>query len=86
MKGFIDQKNEQGLRKLEQIKLIYVHDILDCLKKDPSLVSVLSNNLEISNEELYDKLGNVEGVNISFYDQSFDIIKSKILKSDKFQK
>ena len=86
MKGFIDHKNEQGLRKLEQIKLIYVHDILDCLEKDPSLVSILSNNLEISNEELYDKLGNVEGVNISFYDQSFDIIKSKILKSDKFQK
>ena len=49
-------------------------------------MSVLSNNLEISIEELYDKLGNVEGVNISFYDQSFDIIKSKILKSDKFQK
>lgn len=69
-------KNAQGLCVLEQTKLSYSRDILSILERDPSLVDILSNKLDLLPSDLFHKLSGEEMENISFYDQGLDIAKT----------
>ena len=69
-------KNAQGLRELEQTRLDYSHKILAILAEAPSLVDDLTDDLGISNQELFDKLSGVDKGNISFYDQGLESIRT----------
>lgn len=76
MDNFTKQiKNAQGLRNLEQTKLAYSHEILANLSDDPSLVDVLTEDLGISDTELFEKLSGTTQGNITFYDQSLSSIR-----------
>ena len=88
MDNFTKQiKNAQGLRNLEQTKLAYSHEILANLSDDPSLVDVLTEDLGISDIELFEKLSGTTQGNITFYDQSLSTVrvfsKSKNIHSNK---
>lgn len=73
-------KNAQGLCVLEQTKLSYSRDILSALEEEPSLVEVLSNELDVEIDDLFHKLSGGKMANISFYDQGLDIIKTYVKK------
>ncbi len=76
MDNFTKQiKNAQGLRNLEQTKLAYSHEILANLLDDPSLVDVLTEDLGISDIELFEKLSGTTQGNITFYDQSLSSVR-----------
>ncbi len=76
MDNFTKQiKNAQGLRNLEQTKLAYSHEILANLSDDPSLVDVLTEDLGISDTELFEKLSGTTQGNITFYDQSLSSVR-----------
>lgn len=76
MNNFTKQiKNAQGLRNLEQTKLVYSREILAALSDDPSLVDVLTGDLGISDIELFEKLSGSTQENITFYDQSFSSVR-----------
>ena len=76
MDNFTKQiKNAQGLRNLEQTKLAYSHEILANLSENPSLVDVLTEDLGISDTELFEKLSGTTQGNITFYDQSLSSIR-----------
>lgn len=76
MDNFTKQiKNAQGLRNLEQTKLAYSHEILASLSEDPSLVDALTEDLGISDIELFEKLGGSTQGNITFYDQSLSSVR-----------
>ncbi len=68
-------KNAQGLRNLEQTRLAYSHEILASLAENPTLVDALTDDLGISNQELFDKLSGVSKGNISFYDQGLESVR-----------
>ena len=68
-------KKAQGLRNLEQTKLAYSHEILANLSDDPSLVGVLTEDLGLSDIELFEKLSGTTQGNITFYDQSLSSIR-----------
>lgn len=76
MDNFTKQiKNAQGLRNLEQTKLAYSYEILANLLDDPSLVDVLTEDLGISDIELFEKLSGTTQGNITFYDQSLSSVR-----------
>ena len=76
MDNFTKQiKNAQGLRNLEQTKLAYSHEILANLSENPSLVDVLTEDLGISDTELFEKLSGTTQGNITFYDQSLSSVR-----------
>ncbi len=76
MDNFTKQiKNAQGLRNLEQTKLAYSYEILANLSDDPSLVDVLTEDLGISDIELFEKLSGTTQGNITFYDQSLSSVR-----------
>lgn len=81
-------KNAQGLRALEQIRLAYSREILMHLSEDPTLVDELIQDLEVSTDELFNKLSGVEKGNITFYDQGLSSVlvlskEREYQKSDK---
>lgn len=73
-------KNAQGLCVLEQTKLSYSRDILSALEQDPSLVEILSTQLDVPVDDLFHKLSGEEMDNISFYDQGLDVVKTHVKK------
>lgn len=68
--------NAQGLRDLEQVKLKYSREILSILENDPSVLTELLQDLDVTSDDFFSKLSGKEVDNISFYDQGLESIKN----------
>lgn len=75
-------ENAEGKRLLEKTILEYSKEIISEIKKDYSLLSEITESLQISEEELFRLLSGEKNGNIIYYDQALSITKKKV-KSNK---
>ncbi len=75
-------KNAEGKRLLEKTILEYSKEIISEIKKDYSLLSEITESLQITEKELFRLLSGEEKGNIVYYDQVLSITKKKV-KSNK---
>ena len=75
-------KNAEGKRLLEKTILEYSKEIISAIQKDYSLLSEITENLQITEEELFRLLSGEKNGNIIYYDQALSIAKKKV-KSNK---
>ena len=59
--------NNEGLRLIEKIKLIYIKEIIEELKKDPKLTSDMAKEEDLSPKD-YITYTSTSDKNISYYD------------------
>ena len=67
-------KNASGHRKLERTYLDYSQAIIHSLSFDTSIINPLLRKLNMSEEELFQRLSGSISSNISFFDQSLSFI------------
>lgn len=78
--------NNEGLRLIEKIKLIYIKEIIEELKKDPKLTSHMAKEEDLSPND-YITYTSTPDKNISYYDSTLKkiytlkIIKIKIIRN-----
>ena len=75
-------ENAEGKRLLEKTILEYSKEIISEIKKDYSLLSEITESLQIPEEELFRLLSGEKNGNIIYYDQALSIAKKKV-KSNK---
>ncbi len=75
-------ENAEGKRLLEKTILEYSKEIISEIKKDYSLLSEITESLQIPEEELFRLLSGEKNGNIIYYDQALSITKKKV-KSNK---
>ncbi len=75
-------KNAEGKRLLEKTILEYSKEIISAIQKDYSLLLEITENLQITEKELFRLLSGEEKGNIVYYDQALSITKKKV-KSNK---
>ena len=75
-------KNAEGKRILEKTILEYSKEIISAIQKDYSLLSEITESLQITEEELFRLLSGEKNGNIVYYDQALSIAKKKV-KSNK---
>ncbi len=75
-------KNAEGKRLLEKTILEYSKEIISAIQKDYSLLSEITESLQITEEELFRLLSGEKNGNIVYYDQALSIAKKKV-KSNK---
>ena len=75
-------ENAEGKRLLEKTILEYSKEIISEIKKDYSLLSEITESLQITEKELFRLLSGEEKGNIVYYDQVLSITKKKV-KSNK---
>ena len=75
-------KNAEGKRLLEKTILEYSKEIISAIQKDYSLLSEITESLQIPEEELFRLLSGEKNGNIIYYDQALSITKKKV-KSNK---
>lgn len=61
--------NNEGLRLIEKIKLIYIKEIIEELKKDPKLTSHMAKEVDLSPND-YITYTSTPDKNISYYDST----------------
>lgn len=61
--------NNEGLRLIEKIKLIYIKEIIEELKKDPKLTSDMAKEEDLSPKD-YITYTSTPDKNISYYDST----------------
>lgn len=61
--------NNEGLRLIEKIKLIYIKEIIEELKKDPKLTSRMAKEEDLSPND-YITYTSTPDKNISYYDST----------------
>ncbi len=61
--------NNEGLRLIEKIKLIYIKEIIEELKKDPKLTSHMAKEEDLSPND-YITYTSTPDKNISYYDST----------------
>lgn len=61
--------NNEGLRLIEKIKLIYIKEIIEELKKDPKLTSYMAKEEDLSPKD-YITYTITPDKNISYYDST----------------
>ena len=61
--------NNEGLRLIEKIKLIYIKEIIEELKKDPKLTSDMAKEEDLSPKD-YITYTSTSDKNISYYDST----------------
>lgn len=61
--------NNEGLRLIEKIKLIYIKEIIEELKKDPKLTSDMAKEEDLSPKD-YVTYTSTSDKNISYYDST----------------
>lgn len=61
--------NNEGLRLIEKIKLIYIKEIIEELKKDPKLISHMAKEEDLSPKD-YITYTSTPDKNISYYDST----------------
>ena len=69
-------------RLLEKTILEYSKEIISEIKKDYSLLSEITESLQIPEEELFRLLSGEKNGNVIYYDQALSITKKKV-KSNK---
>ena len=81
MKKEIEQKkylkNIEGKRLLEKTYLEYSLEILKQLEKNPTIISEVLSELEITEKEFIDYLSGKTSANITLYDQALTLVKAK---------
>lgn len=70
-------KNAEGKRLLEKTILEYSKEIISAIQKDYSLLSEITENLQITEEELFKILSGDKKSNITYYDQALSIVKRR---------
>ena len=70
-------KNAEGKRLLEKTILEYSKEIISAIQKDYSLLSEITESLQIPEEELFRLLSGEKNGNIIYYDQALSITKKK---------
>ena len=75
-------ENAEGKRLLEKTILEYSKEIISEIKKDYSLLSEITESLQIPEEELFRLLSGEKNGNVIYYDQALSITKKKV-KSNK---
>ena len=75
-------KNAEGKRLLEKTILEYSKEIISAIQKDHSLLTEITESLQITEEELFRLLSGEKNGNIIYYDQALSIAKKKV-KSNK---
>lgn len=71
-------KNAEGKRLLEKTILEYSKEIISAIQKDYSLLSEITESLQIPEEELFRLLSGEKNGNIIYYDQALSITKKKV--------
>lgn len=79
-------KNAEGKRLLEKTILEYSKEIISEIKKDYSLLSEITESLQIPEEELFRLLSGEEKGNIVYYDQVLSITKKKVKSNTEVRK
>ena len=70
-------KNAKGKRLLESTILEYSKEIISAIQKDYSLLDEITENLQITEEELFKILSGEKKVNIIYYDQALSTVKKR---------
>ena len=79
-------KNAEGKRLLEKTILEYSKEIISAIQKDYSLLSEITESLQIPEEELFRLLSGEEKGNIVYYDQVLSITKKKVKSNTEVRK
>ena len=66
-------ENAEGKRLLEKTILEYSKEIISEIKKDYSLLSEITESLQIPEEELFRLLSGEKNGNIIYYDQAINL-------------
>lgn len=74
--------NEVGLRLIEKVKLMYIREIIEELKNNPELTSLLAEEEELTPED-YVSLTTKTDKNISYYDSTLKKIYTLKSKQNK---
>jgi len=70
-------KNAQGKALLAKTKLEYSKLILENMMKDPEILEYLLSSLEITEEDFLSIISTEKKENITFYEQTLQLIKNK---------
>ena len=79
-------ENAEGKRLLEKTILEYSKEIISAIQKDYSLLSEITESLQIPEEELFRLLSGEEKGNIVYYDQVLSITKKKVKSNTEVRK
>ena len=79
-------ENAEGKRLLEKTILEYSKEIISEIKKDYSLLSEITESLQIPEEELFRLLSGEKNGNIIYYDQALSITKKKVKSNTEVRK
>ncbi len=79
-------KNAEGKRLLEKTILEYSKEIISAIQKDYSLLSEITESLQIPEEELFRLLSGEKNGNIIYYDQALSITKKKVKSNTEVRK
>ncbi len=79
-------KNAEGKRLLEKTILEYSKEIISAIQKDYSLLSEITESLQITEKELFRLLSGEEKGNIVYYDQALSITKKKVKSNTEVRK
>ena len=73
--------NAKGKRLLSKTKLNYSMAIINKLQQQPSMLTELLDDMELTKDEFFSYISGEENANISFYDQALESVKRKNLKN-----
>ena len=79
-------ENAEGKRLIEKTILEYSKEIISAIQKDYSLLSEITESLQIPEEELFRLLSVEEKGNIVYYDQVLSITKKKVKSNTEVRK
>lgn len=76
-------KNAEGKRLLEKNILEYSKEIIKNLENNPDILNEIIDELEITEEDFLAYLSGDKKANITLYDQTLCLVKSKIKKIER---
>lgn len=76
-------KNAKGKRLLQKNILEYSKEIITNLENNPEILNQVLDELEIPEEDFFAYISGEKKANITLYDQTLSIIKTKVKKIER---